>query len=273
MKPASRRSQDDALLYPGSAVVVCADSSRRGEAIALARRLDLGLVEHPPRVPNRLAFVLTPERLQLQATGPDAPGAVYADFVAGATARRGRRAAQADEALVRAAGAGHGRRPTVIDATAGLGRDAWLLASLGCQVTLVERHPAVAALLADGLARAAADPGAAPVAARLQLHARDALGLLAEARADTVLVDPMHPPRRGSAAVKKEMRLLRDLVGPDTDSDRLLAAAIGAARRRVAVKRPRGAAALLGPRPSGSIAGRSTRFDIYAGQAPTASER
>ena len=80
----------------------------------------------------------------------------------------------------------------------------------------------------------------------------------------------MHPPRRKSAAVRKEMRIFRALVGADGDSDRLLPAAIAAARRRVAVKRPRGASPLPGPAPSGSIDGRSTRFDIYAGGADEA---
>jgi 16S rRNA (guanine1516-N2)-methyltransferase len=46
----------------------------------------------------------------------------------------------------------------VIDGTAGLGKDAFVLAGLGCKVTLVERHPVVVALLADGLARAWQDP-------------------------------------------------------------------------------------------------------------------
>ena len=42
----------------------------------------------------------------------------------------------------------------MLDATAGLGRDAFVLASLGCQVTLIERVPAVAALLENGIERA-----------------------------------------------------------------------------------------------------------------------
>lgn len=43
---------------------------------------------------------------------------------------------------------------TVVDATAGLGRDGVHLASIGKQVTLVERVPLVAALVEDALARA-----------------------------------------------------------------------------------------------------------------------
>lgn len=263
----SAKQAATATLYPRRALIVCADEGRRTEAESLARRFGLPLAGEAPREAGWLALVLTDERLQVQLTGPDAPGAVYADFVAGATARRGREAARADEGLLRAAGARHGRTPDVIDVTAGLGRDAWLLAALGCRVTLVERHPAVAALLADGLERARADPEAAAIAARMELLEADAYTVLQTRTADTVIVDPMHPPRRKSAAVRKEMQVFRALVGADADSDALLPAAIAAARHRVAVKRPRGARPLPGPTPSGSIDGRSTRFDIYAGAA------
>ncbi len=261
-----KRAPTDAL-YPQQAVIVCAAHDRQTEADALAHRLGLPVAAETPREAGRLALVLTRERLQVQLTGADAPGPVYADFVTGPTARRGREASQADEGLLRAAGARHGRTPDVIDTTAGLGRDAWLLAALGCRVTLIERHPAVAALLADGLKRAREDDGAAGIAARIELIEAEAVAVLSERTADTIIVDPMHPPRRKSAAVRKEMRVFRALVGADDDSDALLPAAIAAARRRVAVKRPRGARPLPGPAPSGSIDGRSTRFDIYAGGA------
>lgn len=250
--------------------VVCACPARRRAAEALAHRLGSELVATLPAAPGRLALVLTETRLQLQLTGRDAPGAVYAEFVHGRTGARGRAGVQGAEALARAAGARRGHRPVVIDATAGLGRDAFVLAARGCAVTLIERHPVVDALLADGLARALDDPDAAAVAARMQRVHGDARRLLARRGADVVLVDPMHPPRRKSAAVRKEMRVLRALVGPDGDSDGLLQAALAAARERVVVKRPAGAEALPGPAPTGAVAGRSTRFDIYAGRATAA---
>jgi 16S rRNA (guanine1516-N2)-methyltransferase len=248
-------------------VVVCAPPGRARAARALARRLGLSFVAEPPAEPGWLALILTESRLQLQLTGAEAPGAVHADFVRGRTAHRGRQGERGSEALARAAGARRGHRPSVIDTTAGLGRDAFVLAARGCEVTLVERHPVVDALLADGLERAAGDPEAAPVVARMtRLHA-DAREVLATRRADVVLLDPMHPQRGNSAAVRKDMRVFQALVGPDPDSDALLAAALGAAHRRVVVKRPRKAPPLPGPRPSGEVRGRSTRFDIYAGQA------
>ncbi len=50
-------------------------------------------------------------------------------------------------AIAKAAGLNKGATPTILDGTAGLGRDAFVLASLGCKVQMVERHPVVAALL------------------------------------------------------------------------------------------------------------------------------
>ncbi|MEF8833231.1 MAG: class I SAM-dependent methyltransferase [Halofilum sp. (in: g-proteobacteria)] len=254
-------------LYPHRTAIVCTSGARLVEADALAHRLDLPLIREPRHGPDQLNLVFTAERLQVQLTGPGAPGPVYADFATGTIARRGRAAARADEGLPRAAGARQGRTPNVIDTTAGLGRDAWLLAALGCRVTLVERHPVVAALLADALARAHVNEEAAPAAARMELIEAEAMAVLAGRTTDSVIIDPMYPPRRKSAAVRKEMRVFRALVGTDDDSDALLPAAIAAARRRVAVKRPRGAPPLTGLPPSGSIDGRSTRFDIYAGTA------
>ncbi len=221
----------------------------------------------PPGEPRQLMLVYTDERLQLQVTGRDAPGAVYAEFVAGRTGHRARQGQQGDEALARAAGARRGHCPSVIDATAGLGRDAFVLAARGAPVTLVERDAVIAALLFDGLERARSSAEIAPIAARMTAIEAEACAYLAGHTADVVLVDPMHPPRKKSAAVKKEMRVLRDWVGPDADSDAVLTAARYAARERVVVKRPKGAEPLAGLAPSGEVTGRSTRFDIYKGLA------
>lgn len=248
-------------------VLVCTDAGRTEEAGALAGELGVRLVEEEPREDGWLVLRLTGRRLELLASGPGAPGPVFAEFAGGRTGWRGRHALPRDEALARAAGVRAESRPDVIDATAGLGRDAFVLAALGCEVTLIERQPVVAALLRDGLARALDDEQVRPIVQRMHLRAGDAAEILAQARTDVVLVDPMHPPRRKEAAVKKEMRILRRLVGDDPDADRLLAAALPAAIRRVVVKRPRGAEPLAGPRPSGAVEGRSTRFDIYPGAA------
>ncbi len=252
-------------LYPSGTVLVCACPARWREAESLARALGLECRE---RIPDSdgLALVLDAERLSLQLTGPGAPGPVAAEFVTGRGGWRARAAGARGESLSRAAGVGGRDHPEVIDATAGLGRDGFLLAAGGCRVTLIERQPLVAAVLRDGLARAAATAASADAAARVELLQGDARRILTQRSADVVLVDPMHPPRRKSAAVRKEMQVFRALVGKDEDDAELLEIALGAARQRVVVKRPAGAPP-LGERPSGAIEERSTRFDIYAGRA------
>lgn len=206
--------------------------------------------------------------LQLRACGPDAPGPLYVDFVGGALGYRKRRSGQAREPLARAVGIkSRLLAPSVVDATGGLGRDAFVLACLGSRITVLERAPVIAALLRDGLARASADSATAPIVARMQLVEGDAAAYLAAldeaARPDVVYLDPMYPERGKSALVKKEMRYLRDVVGDDLDAPALLAAGLRAARRRVVVKRPRLAQALEGPPPSSALVGNTTRFDIY----------
>jgi 16S rRNA (guanine1516-N2)-methyltransferase len=185
------------------------------------------------------------------------------DFVAGALGYRRRCGGGRGEPIARAAGLRGGRTPSVVDATAGLGRDAFVLAALGCPLTLVERSPVVAALLEDGLRRGAAAPDVAPVVARMRLVHGDATALLPGLRADVVYLDPMYPHRDSSALVKKEMRLFQALLGPDADSERLLPAALAAARARVVVKRPAAAPPLAGERPAHEIRTKNHRFDVY----------
>lgn len=248
-------------------VIVCAAPARRGEAERLAADTALPLLGALPVTPGALALIFGEQRLELRLTGRGSPGPVYVDFGAGATGRRGRQASIRDEALARAAGLGRGWRPEIVDATAGLGRDSFILAALGCRVHAWERHPLIAALLRDGLDRAAREPALQATVARITLRQGDSSELLAGMQADVVLVDPMHPPRSKSAAVKKEMQILQHLLGQDENAPGLLASALSAARDRVVVKRPRHALPLTGPEPMHSVTGKSTRFDIYRGQA------
>lgn len=138
-------------------------------------------------------------------------------------------------------------------------------------MTLLERSPAVHVLLAEGLARASqAGPEFAAIIARMTLRLGDAKELLPDLAADVVLVDPMHPPRKNTALVKKEMRLLRDLVGTDPDALELMDAALASARRRVVLKWPLRAEPLAGlRRPSHRIIGKTTRYDVFMTAADT----
>lgn len=252
-------------------VVVALDAALAGTARQLAAQLGLAPASEPPAAGLMLALRPVAEspgyRLELQATGRGAAGAVFAEFVHGPVGHRRRYGGGRAQPLARAAGLKQGARPQVIDATAGLGRDAFVLAGLGCRVRLLERSPIVAAVLENGLQRARTHGDTAAIAERMQTVAGDALELLAEMpepqRPEVIYLDPMYPHRTKTALVKKEMRLFRDLVGADLDAPALLATALACARQRVVVKRPRTAAPLLGPAPTTAIESKNTRFDVY----------
>jgi 16S rRNA (guanine1516-N2)-methyltransferase len=131
-------------------------------------------------------------------------------------------------------------------------------------VTLVERVPAMHAMLREGLERAANHPDLAPIAARMTLILGDAREVLSSLEADVVLVDPMHPPRRKSALVKQRMRTTRALVGDDPDALETLQAALACARARVVLKWPSREPLPTGwPQPSHFIPGTTVRFDVF----------
>lgn len=208
--------------------------------------------------------------LQFVELGPHAAGPVRVDFVEGAVAHRRQFGGGAGQMIGRAVGLQPGIRPSVLDATAGLGRDAFVLAELGCAVTMIERQPLIAALLEDGLRRASLDPEVAPIVARMPLLMGDAIELLRGWRDEApqvIYLDPMFPHRDKSALVKKEMRLFRPLAGDDDDAPALLAAALALATHRVVVKRPRKAPAVAGAKPSYVFEGKSSRYDVYTKKA------
>ena len=208
--------------------------------------------------------------VQFVELGPLAAGPVRVDFVEGAVAHRRLFGGGSGQMIAKAVGIQAGVRPLVLDATAGLGRDAFVLAELGCSVTLIERQALIAALLEDGLLRAQADPEVAPIVARMCLLCGNAIDLMtawASEPPQVIYLDPMFPHRDKSAQVKKEMRLFRPLAGNDDDAPALLAAALKLATHRVVVKRPRKAPAIAGEQPGYVLEGKSSRFDIYPKKA------
>jgi len=163
--------------------------------------------------------------------------------------------------LVRAVGKGAG---SVVDATAGLGGDAWILAASGRTVVAIERHPAIHAILADALECARATPTLAHIAARITLVHADARGALAEEAPGvwSILVDPMFPPKAKSALAPRDIRLVKEAVGEDPDAAQLLAQALATSAPRIIVKRPHEAPP-LGGEPHHVIESRLVRYDIY----------
>lgn len=215
---------------------------------------------------TEFALQLGDDGLQLVELGDKAPGPVRVDFVEGAAAHRRQFGGGSGQMIAKAVGVQSGVRPNVLDATAGLGRDAFVLASLGCRMTLIERQPLVAALLEDGLQRAALDLEVAPIAERMRLLTGNAIELMRSWQGEApqvIYLDPMFPHRDKSALVKKEMRLFRPFVGDDLDAPALLEAALALATHRVVVKRPRKAPAIGGGKPGYVLEGKSSRYDIY----------
>ncbi|OQW95134.1 MAG: hypothetical protein BWK79_03495 [Beggiatoa sp. IS2] len=212
---------------------------------------------------------LTTERLELWAYLENQTLSIQVDWITGPLGYRRVHGGGRQQPLGRAIGLKHGVTPTVVDATAGLGRDAFVLACLGCQVRMVERSPVIAALLHDGLRRAQQDDTVGSlVRERLQLIHTDAQSWLAQLPEthypDVIYLDPMYPDRAAkSALVKKEMRLFRQVVGDDGDAADLLEVALKRARQRVVVKRPRSAPTLNDTIPTMSIYSKNTRFDVY----------
>ncbi|MBZ4777536.1 class I SAM-dependent methyltransferase, partial [Salmonella enterica subsp. enterica serovar Typhimurium] len=102
---------------------------------------------------NPMALVMTPQHLELRKRDEPKLGGIFVDFVGGAMAHRRKFGGGRGEAVAKAVGIEGDYLPDVVDATAGLGRDAFVLASVGCRVRMLERNPVVAALLDDGLTR------------------------------------------------------------------------------------------------------------------------
>ena len=247
-------------------LLACRERENEGES--LAARLGLPLACYDGALKDVLrtlpaegaALVLEPTGLGLYALDLPGSGAVRVDLDEGSLGFRLSADRARHEAVVKACGLLKSPAPLVVfDATAGLLRDACVLAAAGAEVWVGERSPAIAALIEDGLRRASGDPALASLLRHLQFQpgdSRERLEALAREtdRPAVVYLDPMFPHRDKSALVKKEMRVFRSVVGEDVDADVLLAPALRAATKRVVVKRPRHAPWLAGRKARASIA-------------------
>lgn len=253
--------------------VICQSSELLPQAQVLAERLGC-----PLKQDTDVAALTEPEfvmmfddGVSLQQTGRKAPGPIRAEFAEGSVDHRRKFGGGKGQMIAKAVGVKAGVYPRVMDATAGLGKDAFVLATLGCHVQLLERSPIVHALLADGLARAhdymGDDPELPQIISRMELLEVDSQNYLLEIpdeqRPDVIYLDPMFPERQKSADVKKEMAAFHHVVGKDEDADSLLEKALAKANYRVVVKRPRKAPFIANKTPSFQLEGKSSRYDIY----------
>ena len=195
-------------------------------------------------------------------------GKVYTyklDFLSGKSEYRRLHGGGRGELIAKAIGIKLQANPSVLDLTAGLARDAYVLACLGCNVTMIERSEIIYRLVEDAIRRAKVDEEFKKLHLNLiHAEAKDYLKKLPDENIpDVIYMDPMFPERKKSALVKKEMRILKAIVGGDEDADLLLELALKKAKKRVVVKRPRYAEALKGPKPDVVFPGKSSRFDVY----------
>ena len=239
------------------------------KAVALAAKLNLPFTASIEQRTTEFILAYTPKGLQFLHMPPGTKKTfclLFVDFVHGKSGFRLAQDCTSKQPLARAAGLKSGFRPTILDGTAGNGTDGFVLASLGCNVTLCERSPIIGALLEDGLDRAAREESTAEIVEqRINLELRDTRVYLDKASETfhTIYLDPMYPHRHGSALSKQTLRTIRSLVGGDPDGADLLETALAKAKNRVVVKRPLKAPLLSTLQPSHVIAMKNSRFDVY----------
>jgi 16S rRNA (guanine1516-N2)-methyltransferase len=216
-------------------------------------------------------LVYTTQGLALRLSNEPTWGDILVDFDSDALNYRKQHGGGRNEALAKAIGAKGSESLSVIDCTAGMGSDSFVMASVGANVLMLERSPVIAALLEDALARIKHIPA---LNEKLSLVKTDATKYLVQegeknkgrALAEVIYLDPMFPHKKKSALVKKEMRAFQQLLGADMDSSELLEAALNFAGKRVVVKRPSYADPIelaSGRKPSTVIESKKHRFDVY----------
>ena len=212
-------------------------------------------------------FILDQGRLALISVQNRRQSPVLVDFFDRAFQRRLAAGLQG-QLLGKALGLKNLRTPTVLDATAGLGTDSYLMAHAGCLVTAIERSSAIFALLEDGLRRAVQAVGVqesgSEAACRIEIRRGDFLLMDWPDKAyDVVYLDPMFPGDRRKASSGKEMTMLQNIATEDQSESELLSQSLRCARRRVVVKRNRRSRELAGMKPTLKFQGSRLRFDVY----------
>ena len=254
-------------------VALCwCDPPDKTPSAAVVLPLNLPVFQEPGAISETFSHVLWAgaEGLALGPRGGRPESATRVDFLDAALQYRVRTSGKR-QGLGKAVGLDKAAAITVLDATAGLGRDAYVLAALGCQVSLMERSPLVHALLVDGFRRARRDGDAAVQAVldRMQLlpgDSRERFAAIAGGEApqpDVIYLDPMFPPRNKSASVKKDIALLHTLLGAEEDFAGLFAAALPCAKHRLVVKRPGGKHDAALPPPAFTVPGKAAHFEVY----------
>ena len=200
--------------------------------------------------------------------------AIHVDFISGDLAHRQKFGGGRGQSIAKAIGIKQGTPPpTVLDATAGLAKDAYVLACIGCKLTLVERSAVIVELIKDAIQRAIDDEYFKTILETgfnvINQSSIEYLNALIDNNVsnavapDVIYLDPMYPDKKKSASVKKNMQILQKMLGKDEDTQALLEVALSVAKKRVVVKRPKGAEHLSKVKPTYAVESKKTRYDVY----------
>ena len=167
--------------------------------------------------------------------------------------------------LAKAVGMKFNKNRNIIDATAGLGYDSFILASLGAKVTLIERSEKMHEILQNGIDEGISFGGEIEkIINRMELLFGDSKDILPKLTPEVIMIDTMYKDRKKTALVKNNMRLVREIVGPDSDYIELLKVALNCAKNRVVLKQPRYAEPIKEiTKCSHQILGKTIRYDVF----------
>jgi len=233
-------------------VSIQAGEGKRVEAALVAARYKMPLISEDDRAATRFVLVFASDRLVLtDQDNPKCRPILVPDLKMPRLSRK------------QLPGKAIGRQSkTVVDATAGWGSDAFLLAAMGFEVVAVERCAAVCALLEDGIERNLKINDFLHISHRYA-DAVSYLGMLEE-KPDAVYLDPMYPQgRKKSVKVARKMSVLRTVAGEDSNFLALFGQAVRCAAKKVVLKRPKYAAVLFPQSVAMSMNGKMARYDIY----------
>lgn len=253
------------IFKPKDIAVLCLEAAFHKKAREISQALSVPLrLENAG--PELNLVVISHDHLALRTISSESTSDLIVDFVGGKVGHRRRQGEGKNQPLAKAVGVKNSNYPTVLDLTAGLGRDAFFLATLGCDVTLVERSPFVFLVLDDGLKRACEDEETREIVERMHWYNRQSIEYLQNLKDDlpeVIYMDPMYPHRQKTALVKKEMRIIRSFVGDDEDIVEVFNLAREKARKRVVIKRPKTARPLIEERVNFTVESKNTRYDVY----------
>lgn len=235
-------------------VIVAGEGADRESALALSRHIGAPLSD---TMGDGLSLVIDDTGLSLVGYGMRYQG----DF--SRMLKRVEKGRLYHEMLVRIAKT-KSEHPVAVDAAAGMGEDAFLLAAAGYEVYLFERDAVIAALLKDAMNRAENDPRLADIVGRMHLTEGDSIEFIPNLsiQPEIVYLDPMFPPRRKSGLIHKKLQLIQKLEQPCADETELYEAAVSLRPKKIIIKRPLNGTPLADVKPGYTVKGKAIRYDV-----------